>query len=78
MEAHPEDWRNEINLTGWWVALAVIAVIIAGRMLLSQVVLADRLTLRNATTDPIVFAGARGESGNRRDADVFVDPCETS
>lgn len=77
MEA-PENRRNEINLTGWWVALAVIAVIIAGSLLLSRVVLVDRLTLHNATTDPIVFAGARGEPGNRREADVFVNPCQTA
>ena len=78
MEEHREDRRKEINLTGWWVVIAIVVVIIGGEKFLSEVVLVDRLTLHNATNDPIVFAGARGESGNVRQADVFVDSCETA
>jgi hypothetical protein len=65
-----------MNLTGWWVAVAVIVLIFAVPMLLTNVVFIDRLTLHNATTNPIVFTGARGQPGNVYEADVFVGPCE--
>ena len=61
-----------------YLAIAIIVLIVLGRLLLFDVVLVDRLTLHNATASPIVFSGAAGPVGQEEAVDIYVPPCRTA